>query len=355
MQIGNTIRTRRRQKDMTQEQLAEKLCVSISAVSQWECGKSIPDLTMIPAMCSVLDITADELLGVDRAKKQEQIRAIVEEAQQVRRKGFRLDAKEILYAGLKRFPGEHQIMFALMHLCVEGDEDEREETRRLAEKLLEESDSTNITSNAAHILIPIYRDAGEIQKASALVSRMGSLHASKEVLRTGLFKGQMAVEANQSLLECLTEQLAIHLRRNYVLENGEMNYNPDEMARIHEKIITILETLYEDGDMGFTHCRVKGSAVCLANYYADKNDAENALRYLKKAAEHAVRMIGYEKNGVTHTSLVFRGRRTEGLVIDERWNSAAEVLKEIAQDRYDFIRDTDEFRKITAELESHVG
>ncbi|MBQ8333787.1 MAG: helix-turn-helix transcriptional regulator, partial [Clostridia bacterium] len=34
MQIGNTIRTRRRQKDMTQEQLAEKMCVSISAVSQ---------------------------------------------------------------------------------------------------------------------------------------------------------------------------------------------------------------------------------------------------------------------------------------------------------------------------------
>ncbi|MBQ8187024.1 MAG: helix-turn-helix transcriptional regulator, partial [Clostridia bacterium] len=69
MQIGNTIRMKRRTKDMTQEQLAEKMNVSISAVSQWECGKSIPDLTMIPALCSVLDVSADELLGVDQAKK----------------------------------------------------------------------------------------------------------------------------------------------------------------------------------------------------------------------------------------------------------------------------------------------
>ena len=115
MNIGSNIRTRRRAKDMTQEQLAEKMNVSVSAVSQWECGKSIPDLTMIPALCSVLDITADELLDIDRAKKKEQIRAIAEEARSYNARGYTLESREILIDGLKRFPDSHLILCDLMY------------------------------------------------------------------------------------------------------------------------------------------------------------------------------------------------------------------------------------------------
>ena len=353
MEIGNTIRTRRRQKDMTQEQLAEKMCVSISAVSQWECGKSIPDLTMVPALCSVLEISADELLGVDQAKKKEQIQAIVEEAEQIRWKGNRPAAKEIVQNGLKRFPGEHQLLFELMQICNESGE--MEETRRIAEKLLDESNSSHIISSAVHILAPIYRDEDDFAKASGLMSRVGPLFTCREVLRTRICKGQMAVEANQDLLRSLTSELVIHLRRNVRLDNGEMQYTPDEMARIHEKIIAILEILYDDGEMGYTHCRVQGSAVWLAGYYAEKNDVANVLRYLKTAAEHAVKMIEYKKNGVTHTSLVFRGRRSEGITFNERNNSVTQLLDEMKNPRYDFLRDTADFREITAKLEQYAG
>ncbi|MBR4000588.1 MAG: hypothetical protein IKI93_19845, partial [Clostridia bacterium] len=107
--------------------------------------------------------------------------------------------------------------------------------------------------------------------------------------------------------------------------------------------------------MGYTHCRVQGSAVWLAGYYAEKNDVANVLRYLKTAAEHAVKMIEYKKNGVTHTSLVFRGRRSEGITFNERNNSVTQLLDEMKNPRYDFLRDTAEFREITAELEAYAG
>ncbi len=353
MEIGKNIRAGRRKKDMTQEQLPELLNVSVSAVSQWECGKFLPDLTMIPALCSVLDISSDQLLGVDQTKKQEQIRAIVKEAEQIRWKGNRPAAKELLRDGLKRFPGDHQLLFELMQICNECGE--FEDTRKIAEKLLEESNSVNIISSAVNILIPIYRDAEEFGNASGLMCRVGPLFACREVLRAKIFKGNMAAEANQDLLFSLTEELVIHLRRNCRLDDGEMNYTPDEMARIHEKIIAILEILYEDGDMGYTHCRVQGSAVWLAGYYAEKNDGENVLRYLNLAAEPAVKMIEYKKNGVPHTSLVFRGRRSEGITFSEQWNSVTQLLKETADSRYDFLRDTDGFREITAELQQYAG
>ncbi len=60
--IGNRINKYRKAKGMTQEDLAEKVGVSSQAVSKWENDVSCPDLSLIPQLCCILGITADELL-----------------------------------------------------------------------------------------------------------------------------------------------------------------------------------------------------------------------------------------------------------------------------------------------------
>ena len=64
--LGKNIAACRKKAGITQEQLAEQLCVSVSAVSQWETGKTFPDLSAIPVLCRVLGVTSDELLDIDR-------------------------------------------------------------------------------------------------------------------------------------------------------------------------------------------------------------------------------------------------------------------------------------------------
>jgi len=49
--MGETIRARRRALGMTQEQAASRLGVSAPAVSKWEMGASYPDVTLLPALC----------------------------------------------------------------------------------------------------------------------------------------------------------------------------------------------------------------------------------------------------------------------------------------------------------------
>ena len=64
MTIGERIKKLRKQKGMTQENLAEYLCVSYQAVSKWECGLTNPDLSLIAPLTKLFNISADELLGI---------------------------------------------------------------------------------------------------------------------------------------------------------------------------------------------------------------------------------------------------------------------------------------------------
>ena len=356
MQIGNTIRMKRRTKDMTQEQLAEKMNVSISAVSQWECGKSIPDLTMIPALCSVLDVSADELLGVDQAKKKEQIQAIAEESYEVSGRGYTTEARQILIDGLKRFPDSHMLMDELMHNYAHpGSAQDKGAARRLAEKLLEESASVSVISSAVQVLTGIYRDAGETEKAEAMLERVSNIYTSREVIKPRIYKGEKAAEANRDLIEALMELLITHLPRNYKLESGEKYYTADEMAQIHTKIITILETLFENGDYGFEHCRMQESETYLAGYHADRKDAENTLAHVRKAADHALAFVHLDGTETAHTSLLYRGMEWGGFSTDNSENNAAVLLRDLRSPRYDFVRETAEFGEITAELTQYAG
>lgn len=60
--IGGYIAAKRKQKNLTQEQLASSIGVSNKTISKWETGKCMPDYAAIPALCEALEITVAELL-----------------------------------------------------------------------------------------------------------------------------------------------------------------------------------------------------------------------------------------------------------------------------------------------------
>lgn len=70
--IGNRISRLRRQANMTQEALAEKLGVSSQAVSKWENDLSCPDISLLPELAKILGTTTDALL----AGKNDEVRVI---------------------------------------------------------------------------------------------------------------------------------------------------------------------------------------------------------------------------------------------------------------------------------------
>ena len=66
--IGRFIAKKRKEQNMTQEQLAERLSVSNKTISKWETGKCMPDYTVIKSLCEELQVTVSELMDAEETE-----------------------------------------------------------------------------------------------------------------------------------------------------------------------------------------------------------------------------------------------------------------------------------------------
>ena len=67
MTVGEKIKEARRQCGLSQQQLAEKMLVSRSAVAKWEAGNGLPDVDNVKALAQLLNVSIDYLLGEGKA------------------------------------------------------------------------------------------------------------------------------------------------------------------------------------------------------------------------------------------------------------------------------------------------
>lgn len=69
--IGKFIAELRKEKSMTQNELADKLGVTDRAISKWENGRGMPDLSLLMPLCKILDISINELLCGEKLDREE--------------------------------------------------------------------------------------------------------------------------------------------------------------------------------------------------------------------------------------------------------------------------------------------
>lgn len=79
MNIGKHILELRKQKNITQEELAAELGVTAAAVSKWENGYTLPDILMLCALADFFGVTTDELLGRTATRRDSAVVASTEE------------------------------------------------------------------------------------------------------------------------------------------------------------------------------------------------------------------------------------------------------------------------------------
>ena len=66
IRIGKFIANARKEKGMTQRELADTLLISDKTISKWECGKGLPEVSLMLPLCEALDISVNDLLSGER-------------------------------------------------------------------------------------------------------------------------------------------------------------------------------------------------------------------------------------------------------------------------------------------------
>ena len=366
MSFGKTIKTLRRNADMTQEQLAEALSISPQAVSRWETDATMPDISLLPAICHLFDVSADTLLGISNDKKKERIAEIAENASSFYRRGYHDEARKILEAGLREFPNAYRLMSDLVFVSYwqsgEGKytREERDNFHKqaieLGENILASCTEDRIRHSAVQILCYAYRDLEEFEKAKTLAMTMPCMAISKEMLLSRATKGDEQYRAKQveayTLLQFLENSLGGAM--NTKLDSGKWAYTEDEIAKMRDKRVALLELMFENGDFGFYHTHLCDCHSAQAEYYAKKGNAEETIRHLDKAAEHAIKFVTEFDEEATHTSLVFRGYEYGIFSTGNTSNDALELLEKMERPCYDFVRETEAFCGIQESLKIHA-
>ena len=110
LKLHENIKRLRKEKNLTQEKLAEILGVTVGAVSKWENGNNTPDIVMLTMLASFFDVSIDVLLGYDMASKKaekivENINLLVSER--------RFDeAEKLSRDAMSRYPHDFSVIYA---------------------------------------------------------------------------------------------------------------------------------------------------------------------------------------------------------------------------------------------------
>ena len=134
IQLAQNIRTFRKQRALTQEQLAEVLGVTVGAVYKWEAGLSLPELTMLMELAAFFDTSVDVLLGYEL--QDNRLEATVERLKNFRIQKNREGLGEAEKA-LKKYPNSFEIAYqaAAIYQCFGTESGEKQLLHRAMELL----------------------------------------------------------------------------------------------------------------------------------------------------------------------------------------------------------------------------
>lgn len=192
MEIGNRIRELRKNKGITQEQLAGRLGISFQAVSKWENNIALPDIIMIPILADFFEVSTDDLFDYRKEKIREEVDKICQDAIPFREKDPAV-ARRILEAGLEKYVDNYQLTNHLLY--VMNLQENPDEVIEMAGRLVAECQDYEIKYDALRFLAYAYKEKGKQEDAEAAIEQIPQMCFTKLSETAFIKEGKKRYEA----------------------------------------------------------------------------------------------------------------------------------------------------------------
>ena len=208
MKLSANIRRLRKERGLTQEQVAQALGVSAPAVNKWERGASCPDLALLAPLARLLETDLNGLLSFREELTGEEIARMTEELCQLAQAEGIDHAFRWAEARRQEWPGCDSLAISLsmtlngllFTLAVEEPEPYQARLEELNQALADSGDR-DVRDQALHLLIGRHMEREEYGQAEALLGRLSDRWPYRDTLRAGLLRRTGRTEEAAELWE----------------------------------------------------------------------------------------------------------------------------------------------------------
>lgn len=361
--IGENIRRLRRERDITQDELAELLGISAQAISGWECGRTAPDISLLAPLASIFEVSADVILGIDAERKEVRILELYGEAYDVAASGDHVRAVAMVKEALRLYPDSYLLMDFYANEIYLYNDMMPEETRELNQKrafayidmVIAKCADPEIRNNSLIMACLWNAQLGNLNEAERLAKTQAGVHFTYGELMGRIYMGRRQFEAyRDDMLEKFTSAVAYILvdRLPEMKDDGGVDiYDDGEKIQLYQTAVEMFRLMFPDGDYNFHAKYLDNAYRSMAVIYARLGDKANVVRCLCGAAEMAVQ-FDLTPDDAVYTSLAVRGFKTEEVWwSDDGHNRCFDLAAFMAQDEFAFVMGEDEVKVALGEVE----
>ena len=229
--IGENIRRLRGERSLTQEQLAYELKVSPQAVSRWETGGALPDISMLPVIADFFDVTLDELMGRGIECPSDELERLLKQASELKNSEKPDDAMALARKAAGKYPRDEYILMMLANQLYNSSLNSDchkldDEIIELCEKVCRLGKHPDMWVMATQRLVKLYIRAGQLSKAHSLAGKLPSLFCSREIAVRDSLDGENKLDCCLNNIKTfsllLTKELNIAARISAPSQRAEL-------------------------------------------------------------------------------------------------------------------------------------
>lgn len=317
LEIGEKIKELRKSQDVTQEKLADYLNISYQAVSKWENGLALPDITLIPRIANFFGVTCDELLGLKECEQTKELMEYEKVYKENNVKGKVLENIKLARTVLEIYPRNYQWMLNLAYPLISYNDTEEhtahskkngflEESIDICERILEDCTTDSIRHSAIQILCYSYPHINKTDEAIRMANEMPDFYLCKEQLLTHIYRGEEQIKACQQLLISSLSTICglIWMLCSENLMGKELvSSQKIELLELANALFDVLLNKDEESMLVSNHKIHNYERMAIIS--AKEKDYESTVKYLLSAEKYANIFDNGEKSGeVKYNSLL---------------------------------------------------
>ena len=328
MELKDTIRFYRRQKNMTQEEMACALGVTAPAVNKWENGASCPDISLLAPLARLLDISLDTLLAFQRElSKEDMAKLIKETTNRLNHNSFK-DTWEWILQKIHIYPNHDALLWQMTvlvenHLVKKPEFSTNEIENHIQKwyKQLLNSQDEAIRFQSANSLFHFYLKKEKYVQAEECLQHFSSQNPLRKLnLALLAQKRGKSEDAYQHYEELLFQMYQLLASVFNSLKIMSIDNKDDSLAQYYAEKQRLSAQLFE---MGLFH-----ELSCQIDLADAENDTVRTELLMKQLIEHTDTILGFT-NSQLYRHMTFK--QTDSEYIHEVKQSLLDSYSEIIQ------------------------